>query len=401
MNKNGLVMNRRDFLGIVAGSAAALSLPKFTISAHKVIPTHLQDYEKLYEIDPRAASRHWFREAKYGLFMHYGVYSLLGRGEWVMLREKIPVKEYEKLKDRFTADKFNADKITDMALSAGMKYVNITSRHHDSFCLFHTRETNFNSLESLAKRDLVSELSEACRKKGLGLFLYYSYACDWRHPYFYSPEAGWQNARPNYEKPEPSYLWRKNEDFEHYIIFVHKQLRELLTQYGPLAGIWFDPIMGYYARPDLFPIEETYQLVRSLQPHCLISFKQGANGDEDFATPERTAQSLKERVEKAHGPKNAAIAQNAWEKNRIKQLEICDTLLPQSWGYHEGQIAEHHTPDDVMQMLKEAREIRANLLLNTGPIGDGSIHPNDEATLREVGIHIRKYGFPSNEKVKR
>jgi len=314
-----------------------------------------------------------------------------------MLREKIPVKEYEKLKDRFTADKFNADKITDMALAAGMKYVNITSRHHDSFCLFRTRETDFNSLESSAKRDLVAELSEACRKKGLGFFLYYSYACDWRHPYFYPPEAGWQNARPNYEKPESSYLWRKDEDFKHYITFVHKQLRELLTQYGPLAGIWFDPIMGYYARPDLFPIEETYQLVRSLQPHCLISFKQGANGDEDFATPERMAQSLKERVEKAHGPKNAAIAQNAWEKNRIKQLEICDTLLPRSWGYNEGQTADHRTPNDVMQMLKEAREIRANLLLNTGPIGDGSIHPTDEATLREVGMRIRKYGFPSNE----
>ncbi len=106
---------------------------------------------------------------------------------------------------------------------------------------------------------------------------------------------------------------------------------------------------------------------------------------------------MKERVEKEHGQKNAAIAQNAWEKNRIKQLEICDTLLPRSWGYNEGQTADHHTPNDVMQMLKEAREIRANLLLNTGPIGDGSIHPTDEATLREVGTHIRKYGFPSNE----
>jgi len=167
-----------------------------------------------------------------------------------------------------------------------------------------------------------------------------------------------------------------------------------LTQYGPLAGIWFDPIMGFYARPDLFPIEETYKLVRSLQPHCLISFKQGANGDEDFATPERRARSLKDRVEKEYGHKNAAIAQNTWEKNRIKQLEICDTLLPHWWGYNEAGVADHRTPDDVKQMLKEAREIRANLLLNTGPIGNGSIHPVDEATLREVGGYIRKYGFP-------
>ena len=323
--------------------------------------------------------------------MHYGVYSRLGRGEWVMLREKIPVKEYEKLKDTFTADKFDADKITDLAIASEMKYVNITSRHHDSFCLFRTDETNFNSLESPAERDLVAELAEACRKKGLGLFLYYSYACDWRHPYFYPREAGWRSARPDYEKYEPYYLWRKDEDFKHYIKFVHNQLRELLTQYGPLAGIWFDPIMGYYARPDLFPIEETYRLVRSLQPHCLISFKQGANGDEDFATPERRIQSLKDRVEKEYGSKNAAVAQNAWEKNRIKQLEICDTLLPHSWGYNKKGVADHRTPDDVMQMLKEAREIRSNLLLNTGPLGDGSIHPADEATLREVGKRIRKY----------
>ncbi len=391
MKINGHIIKRREFLGLLTCSAAALSMPKITAGASEEIPPHLRDYEKLYKIDPRAASRQWFREAGFGLFMHYGIYSRLGRGEWVMLREKIPVKEYEKLKDTFTADKFDADKITDLAIASEMKYVNITSRHHDSFCLFRTDETNFNSLESPAKRDLVAELADACRKKGLGLFLYYSYACDWRHPYFYAREAGWQSARPHYEKSEPYYLWRKDEDFKHYIKFVHNQLRELLTQYGPLAGIWFDPIMGYYARPDLFPVEETYRLVRSLQPHCLISFKQGANGDEDFATPERSARSLKDRVEKEYGSKNAAVAQNAWEKNRIKQLEICDTLLPRSWGYNKTGVADHRTPDDVMQMLKEAREIRANLLLNTGPIGDGSIHPTDKATLREVGKRIRKY----------
>ncbi|MCK5267858.1 MAG: alpha-L-fucosidase, partial [Spirochaetes bacterium] len=222
MSAKSMVMNRRDFLGVVAGSAISLSLPKVINNGYNEIPAHLKGYEKLYEIDPRAASRQWFREAKFGLFMHYGVYSLLKHGEWVMLHEKIPVKEYEKLKDSFTADKFDADKITDLAVSAGMRYVNITSRHHDSFCLFRTKETDFNSLKSPAKRDLIDELAKACRKKGLGLFLYYSYACDWRHPYFYPNEVGYNNnARPHYEKPEPSYLWRKDEDFKHYIKFVH------------------------------------------------------------------------------------------------------------------------------------------------------------------------------------
>ena len=243
-----------------------------------------------------------------------------------------------------------------------------------------------------AERDLIAELAEACQRKGLGLFLYYSYALDWRHPYFYPVEAGWRCARPHYDRPEPSYLWRKDEDFKHYIDFVHAQLRELLTKYGPIAGIWFDPIMGYYARPDLFPIEETYGLIRELQPHCLISFKQGATGDEDFAAPERHAHSLEERVARVFGPEKAAIARRAWERNKDKHIEICATLQTKAWGYHAE--ADHLGPDQVMEMLKKAREQNANLLLNTGPLGDGSIHPQDRETLIEVGRRLREEGWP-------
>ena len=202
----------------------------------------------------------WFRKAKFGLFMHYGVYSILGRGEWVMLREAIPVAEYSKLKEQFTAGQFDAGKICDLALAAGMKYVNMTARHHDGFCLFKTGQTEFSSLDSPARRDLIGELTQACHKRGLGIFYYYSYALDWRHPYFYSRDAGlastnapWGMGRPDYKAPEPGYLYRKPEDFRKYIDFVHAQLRELLTQYGPVTGIWLDPIMGYYARPELVP----------------------------------------------------------------------------------------------------------------------------------------------------
>lgn len=385
-------VTRRTFLASSAAGIAAVSINHSARPAAGEYPPHLRGFEKLYEIDPRAASRQWFREARFGLFMHFGLYSSIGRGEWVMLNEKIPVAEYEKLKADFRAEKFDADAITDLALDAEMKYINITSRHHDSFCLFKSNETDYTSFDAPCGRDLVAELAAACQKKEIGLFLYYSYACDWRHPYFYSREAGWTSARPAYEKSDPAYLFRKDEDFRRYIGFVHNQLRELLTNYGPLAGIWFDPIMGYYARPDLFPIEETYALVRSLQPHCLISFKQGANGDEDFATPERTAQSLEERVLKAAGEKQAAIARNAWEKNRIKQFEICDTLQDRAWGHDER--AQRKTTDDVMKMLKDAHAIRGNLLLNTGPLGDGSIHPVDREVLLETGGRLRRNGFP-------
>ena len=129
------------------------------------MPSFLKGYEELYKTDPRKASIEWFRNAKFGLFMHYGLYSLLGRHEWVQLREKIPVAEYAKLKDKFTAEKFDADFITDLALEANMKYINITTRHHDSFCLFDSKYTDFKSTNSPAKRDLVGELTEQCAKK--------------------------------------------------------------------------------------------------------------------------------------------------------------------------------------------------------------------------------------------
>lgn len=369
-------LSRRRILRAAAGAFVAPAALKAANRDFTDTPPHLKDHAALFRENPRKASLAWFQKARFGLFMHYGVYSLLGHGEWVMLNEKIPVAEYGRLKDRFTAAKFDADFITDLAAAAGMKYVNITSRHHDSFSLFRTKQSDFNSVEAPAKRDLVAELAEACRRKGLGLFLYYSYAADWRHPYFYPREAGWQSARPAYARPEPAYLWRKDADFAHYIDFVHAQLRELLTQYGPLAGIWLDPIRGYYARPDLFPIEKTYSLIRSMQPWCLISFKQGANGDEDFVAPERKADAKVGESE---------VARRAMEKNRGKPIEICNTLQPHAWGHDSRDDGKHKNTDAVMAMLADAAERKGNLLLNTGPLADGSIHPDDVRTLREVG----------------
>lgn len=351
------------------------------------VPGYLREFDELYRTGPRQAALEWFKRAEFGLFLHYGVYSLLGRGEWVMYQEQIPVAEYEKLKDRFTADRFDADFIADLALAAGMKYITLTTRHHDSFCLFQTAETDFNSLNSPAGRDLVGELAGACAKRGLGFFMYYSYAADWRHPYFYSREAGWQAARPAYDKPDPTYKFRDDKDFRKYVDFVHAQLRELLTQYGPVAGIWFDPIMGYYHRPDLFPMEETYALIRSLQPQCLIAFKTGATGTEDFASPEHSAEGLGERLRKMNAPEHAiAAAEKAWAGNRDNlRNEICTTLTNRHWGYSNQPDIVHRTAEEVLGMLREADAHNCNLLLNTGPLPDGSIDPTDEATLRELG----------------
>jgi alpha-L-fucosidase len=201
-------------------------------------------------------------------------------------------------------------------------------------------------------------------------------------------------GRPNYKEPQPEYLWEKDEDSKHYIDFVHGQLRELLTNYGDLAGIWFDPIMGYYARPDLFPIHDTYALVRKLQPHALISFKQGATGTEDFATPERHGRSLEENVRRQFGDENAKIARQAWASNKPKRNEICDTLQPGAWGCKFGDDGNHKKPDELRRLLGEAFGENCGLLMNTGPLPDGSIHKEDVATLRESGRIIRRDGYP-------
>ena len=344
------------------------------------VPTYLAEYESSFRAYPRQANLEWFQEAKYGMFIHYGLYSLLEKGEWVQLRDTIPVAEYALLKDRFTAEHFDADRITDIAIQGGMKYITITSKHHDGFCLFKTEATDFNVLNSPCGRDLIGELYEACERKGLALFLYYSYGADWKHPYFYPREAGWSAARPAYKEAQPEYKYEKEADFKIYVDFVHQQLTELLTQYPNIAGIWFAPIMGYYSRPDLFPIDSTYALVRALSPHALISFKQGANGEEDFMAPERGGG--------ARVGQQFEVARKVYELNKDKPREICNTLQPHAWGYNKQHDGNHKKADDIMQMLEDARAINANLLLNVGPKGDGSFPQEDIAAITEAGAKL-------------
>lgn len=348
------------------------------------VPDYLNDYRAEYTKNPRAANLHWFQDAQFGMFIHFGLYSQLGKGEWVQLRDTIPLGEYTKLKDKFTASGFDADFIVNLAKKGGMKYITITAKHHEGFCLFKTNETDYNSVSAPAHRDLIGELAKACDKEGLGLFLYYSYAADWHHPFFYSREAGWNNARPAYKTEPKEYLYQKPEDFRKYVDYVHAQLKELLTQYPTVAGIWFDPVMGFYANPDVFPIDETYALIRKLSPHALISFKQGANGDEDFMAPERSGNATV-------GDKYP-VAKLAYEKNKNKPKEVCNTMQPHlpgvsggaTWGYNKAIDGHHLKVEEVNKLLKDAQTSHYNLLLNIGPLPDGSVHPEDIETLSNL-----------------
>jgi alpha-L-fucosidase len=375
-------MARRDFLRVAAVAGAAAAAPRSARAAQKP-PSYLASRAERYAADPRAAAIEWFRDAKFGLFLHYGLYSLPERHEWVQLREKIPVAEYAKLKDRFTAAKFDADFITDLAKAAEMRYVNITTRHHDSFCLFETKQTDFHSVNSPAKRDLIGELAAACAKKGLGLCLYYSHGRDWRHPHAPNNDEWGGSARPKYDPPEPTYATGAAHDLNRYLDFMSAQITELLTNYGPIAAIWLDgigvPLTGDRAK---FRCQDLYDLIHRLQPQVLVSYKQGLLGTEDFFAPEHKVPTKDGRPGSA-----GAIAERP-----DKPIEICSTLQEKSWGYHRD--ARHITADEAMAKLATARAAGANLLLNSGPRADGSIEPAHAEVLREMGKRIRAGGWP-------
>ncbi len=367
-------------LALLSGGAFATDYYVATNGAdtNAEVPSYLRGYEELYAENPRKAAKQWFDDADFGLFIHYGLYSLAEGywgdvhsepAEWVQLRAKVPVKKYEKLADRFTAENFDADFITDLAVDAGMKYINIITRHHDSFCLFDTEYTEFNSVNSPANRDLLAELAVQCEKKGLGLFFYYSFGRDWRHPHAPDNDQFQGSPRPEYDPPEASYKYGDEHDVNLYVEFMKNQITELLTNYGPVAGIWLDGrgVLNTPGATESLRVAEIYDHIWALQPQTLVSFKKGVTGTEDFMSFERKTKRKGDEL-----------------------LEICDTMQPHAWGYDRGNDVGHKTPDEVMKMLEYTKELNANLLLNIGPLPDGTVFPDDVTSLREVGKRLKK-----------
>lgn len=367
-------MERRNFLTMAAAAGVgSFLLPGCIGKSQTHIPAFLKEYSDLFNDNPRKAAIEWFRNARYGMFIHYGLYSIPGRGEWVQLSDKIHVADYAKLADQFTAEKFDTDFITDLALEAEMKYINITTRHHDSFCLWDTQFTDFKSTNTPAKRDLVAELYEQCNKKGLGLYLYYSHGRDWRHPHAPNNDKWGGNARPQYDTPEPYYKYGDEHDLNIYLEYMTNQVDELLSMFPDVGAIWLDgfstPASGDRS---LFKCQELYDMIHAKQTHMLVSYKQGMLGTEDFLAPERKYES---------------------DGQPEKPLELCDHLQRNMWGYVSEQDGKHKTKDEVIEMLKRANSYPANLLLNTGPLPSGEMHPEDVKVLREVGQEIRTKGW--------
>ena len=287
----------------------------------------------------------WFRDARYGMLMQYGLYSLLARGEWVMNREEIPVDEYAKIAERFTASNFDADSLIGKAKNEwGMRYATLTTKHHDGFCLYDSQLTDFTTVKTAAKRDLVAEFVQACRKHDVKIGLYFSLN-DWS----VSP-----NAVDALERPD--------ECYQPFIDYVHGQCREVLTNYGPIDILWYDGWWPYDAQG--WKAEELHAMARSLQPGILLNGRCGLPGD--FVTPEKHVSSSKE----------------AWE--------AC-MPMNHNWCYHPGDN-NWKSPKQIAEMLRKAAAGRGNLLLNVAPKGDGSIPQTAVDILDEVGRWLKVNG---------
>jgi alpha-L-fucosidase len=320
----------------------------------------------------------WWRDARYGMFVHWGLYSIPGRGEWLMWDERIPFSEYKKLADEFDPKHFDADAWAACARDAGMKYMVFTARHHDGFCLFDSHVSDFTSVKTRVKRDFVAEYVAACRKAGLKVGLYYS-PLDWRFPGFFFPDLYRESAEAMKQQ-------------------TYDQVRELLTNYGQIDILWFDgggddwlgfggiensmgtkgwhnrdqawPQNSHFAGKPLWEPEKLYAMIRELQPKIAMNDRAGSPGVDwagDFGTPER----------------------KIGEFDTTRAWETCECLA-KSWGYIPNRPVQPLR--DCIQQLVNCAIRDGNLLLNVGPKPDGEIEREQVQRLGQVGDWLKQYG---------
>ncbi|MFA6294125.1 MAG: alpha-L-fucosidase [Victivallales bacterium] len=304
------------------------------------------------DTENRKPDQAWFNEAKFGIFVHWGVYSILGRGEWVMFKGKIPKPEYNLLTEQFRPEKFNADAWADLAVRAGAKYMVFTTRHHDGFAMYDSKVSDYNSVKTAAGRDFVREFVVACRKAGLRIGLYHS-VMSWQWPAIFTGPA----ADP--------------EGWKAMVRESHEQVREILSNYGKIDMLWYDGAVvpgiqddGMQAR--YWRSRELNAMVRRLQPDILINDRSGL--PEDFTTPEQHV--------------TAPAAGRRWE--------ACMTLNS-SWGYNSSD-RNFKSPKEVIDCLIYAARFGGNLLLNVGPKADGTIQPEFTRRLKSIGDWLKVNG---------
>jgi alpha-L-fucosidase len=310
-------------------------------------------------------SRKEFQEMRFGMFIHWGIYSVLGDGEWVMFQQKIPFNTYKRLADFFNPQEFDAKEWVKIAKSAGMKYITITTRHHDSFSMFDTDASPYNIVDAtLYGKDPLKELAEECKKEGIKLNFYYS-LLDWaREDYGFGKKI---------VDGEPV-----DADWDSYIDFMKKQLTELLTNYGEIGCIWFD---GHWERKTAnWRYNEIYSLIHELSPKTLIANNHHLTPipGEDIQTFERDLPG-ENKGGFSHGVQVSELP-----------LESCATMA-KAWGFNLNDKSFKSTTDIIHFLVKAAGK-DGNLLLNVGPMPNGKIQPEFVNTLKEVGEWTSKYG---------
>ena len=328
-------------------------------------------------IKERFERTQWFREDRFGMFIHWGLYAIPARGEWVRNRERIPHEDYLEYFNEFTAAEYDPRKWARLAKQAGMKYAVLTAKHHDGFSLFDTKLSDFKSTNTPAGRDLVKEFLDAFRAEGLKVGLYFS-IIDWAHKDFPHYKDRHHPMRDN-----PEY-GNEGRNFDRYLEFMHGQVKELLTGYGKLDILWFD---FSYVDPqgnmmgEKWKAQELIDMVRSIQPHIITDNRLEGSGENsgtiltanpsdfagDFACPEQMI------------PPRGIVN----ELGDFVPWEACITLN-NHWGYC---ATDNHwkSPEMVIRMLLECVSKNGNLLLNVGPDAKGRIPQKSVEILEDVG----------------
>lgn len=296
------------------------------------------------------ASTSWFNQARYGMFIHWGPYSVAGRGEWVANRERIPLQEYtEKYVQNFRAEKYDPAEWVELARQGEMKYLVLTARHHDGFALWDTKTSDFNARKIGPGRDLVRPYVEAVRAAGLKVGLYYSVA-DWFHP----------DYPGSYCRDWPE-RWPDENRRKRFIAYYHAQLEELMTQYGKIDLLWYDGCI-----PSPTDGETINSRIKELQPHILINERNGTPFDFHCC-------------EQAIKPSPSGT-----------DWEACMTLNT-SWGYHSGDNA-WKSSQDIIRLLTETAAGAGNLLINIGPKGDGTVPEESRQIILGAGEWLNRNG---------
>src|SRR5881394_3398044 len=336
-------MNRRNYLALMGAAAGAVAAGSNMEPSLGQQPRADDGAPTTSTVADRTRRMKWWHDAKFGMFIHWGLYSTLGRHEWVMENEGIPVSEYERLAGNFKPIPNAARAWAQLAKRAGMKYMVMTTKHHEGFCNFDTKLTDYCAPQRGPGRDLVREYVDAARAEGLRVGFYYS-LMDWHHP--------------DGSKSKTDEASRRR-----FVDYIHGQVKELVSNYGKLDILWYDVAWPLDAKG--WESVEMNTMVRKLQPDIIINNR--SKIPEDFDTPEQRIEASQNRP---------------WES--------CMTLND-SWGYHAADF-NWKSPTTVIRNLITCARDGGNYLLNIGPTGDGSIPPESVRILSAVGDWTHKNG---------